>query len=132
MFVFTFFVFYLELVYSVSFVFLSFYCQSCFHFHPLFSLLLFHHCFLPRISYVCLSLFSFWTGVAFRCFHHNCSFNKLQVHFLSPFLSSNDISLLMVFSVVLYITCQVRVVFVHFFFYHLLFVFLLIMLLLLF
>ena len=92
-----FFVFYSEVVYSVSCVFLSFYYHSCFRFHPLFHLLLFWHCFLPQ-SYVCLpqsyvSLFllSFGMEVFFCRFRHNCSCNKLQVFFLSRFLSSNNI-----------------------------------------
>ena len=60
----------------------------CFHFYPL---ALFRHCFLPRINYVCFFLFSFWIGVIFPYFHHNCSWNKLQVCFLSRSLNSNDI-----------------------------------------
>ena len=102
--------FYSEMVYSVSFIFLSFYCHSRFHFrfHPLLPILLFRHCFLPQISHFCLFLFSFWAEVAFHRFHHNRSCNKLQVRFLSSFLSSDDIFLLLVFMVAYHIHAVFR------------------------
>ena len=92
--------FYSKIVYSVSLVFLSFFYHPHFRFHPLHPLLLFHHSFLLWISYVCFFLFSFWTGVVFRHFRHNRNCNKLQVHFLSHFLSSNNTFLLLVFKTV--------------------------------
>ena len=100
-----------EVVYSVSFAFLSFYCHSRFRFHPLLHFLLFRYCFLHQISYICLFLFSFSVEVLFFRFRHNRSCDKLQVRFLSRFLISNDFFLLLVFLVVWYIAYHIRAVF---------------------
>ena len=108
--------FYMGVVYSASFAFLSFYCHSRFRFHPLLPVLLFRHCFLPRISYVCLFLFSFWAEVFFCGFRHNRSCDKLQVYFLKCLLSSNNIFLLLVFwlSNISFITFVLFFIFIFF------------------